>query len=216
MAPRVAVLASGRGSNLQALIDAARGGAPFEIALVVTDRADAFALERAKQSDLPARLVDRRRFAERRALEREIERVLDDADIAWVALAGFMRVLTAAFIATRPDRIVNIHPSLLPAFRGLHTHRRALETGVRITGCTVHVVRPALDDGPIIAQAAVPVLADDDETTLAARVLEREHQIYPLALGLMTSGAGVVDGEQVRLVKPVAEPPQGFIWPKLA
>lgn len=213
MAARVAVLASGSGSNLQALIDAERAGAAYEIVQVIANRADAFALERARRAGIEARLVDHRDYDDRRAFEREIETVLDGAGVDWLALAGFMRVLTANFVQARTDRILNIHPSLLPAFKGLHTHRRALEAGVRVSGCTVHVVRPALDDGPIVVQAAVPVAPADDEATLAARVLEREHAAYPLALDLMASGAAVVEGDRVRLQAAVTTLPEGFLWP---
>ncbi len=213
MAARVAVLASGGGSNLQVLLDAAGGAAPFEIAHVVVNRPEAPAIERARRAGVPCAVVDHQRFADRRSFEREIDAVLRDADIAWIALAGFMRVLTAEFVAGWPDRILNIHPSLLPAFRGLHTHRRALAAGVRVTGCTVHIVRADLDAGPIVVQAAVPVADDDTEATLAARVLAREHEIYPLALTLMTTGAGVVDGGRVRLGQARADLPPGFIWP---
>ncbi len=214
MAARVAVLASGSGSNLQALLDhQARGDASFEIVLVVVNVADAFAAERARRAGVPVAIVEHRRCPSRAAFEDALEAELDAAGIEWVALAGFMRVLGEAFVARRRDRILNVHPSLLPAFRGLHTHRRTLEAGVRVAGCTVHVVRPALDAGPIIVQAAVPVAPDDDEALLAARILAQEHRAYPLALELMTSGAAVVDGDVVRLLRPPADLPAGFLWP---
>jgi phosphoribosylglycinamide formyltransferase-1 len=125
-----------------------------------------------------------------------------------------MRVLGPELVARWRDRMLNIHPSLLPAFRGLDTHRRVLAAGLKVSGCTVHVVRPALDDGPVVVQAAVPVLDDDTEATLAARVLAQEHRAYPLALDLLASGRAVVDGERVRLTVPAAEPPAGFSWPR--
>ncbi|TVQ35119.1 MAG: phosphoribosylglycinamide formyltransferase [Geminicoccaceae bacterium] len=210
---RVAVLASGSGSNLQALLDAAVGEAPFRITQVVVNRADAFARVRAERAGVAATLVDHTRFAGREPFEAAIDEVLRAAGIEWVCLAGFMRVLTPGFVERWRDRMLNVHPSLLPAFTGLHTHRRVLAAGLKITGCTVHVVRPALDDGPVVVQAAVPVVDGDDEASLAARVLTMEHRAYPLALRLLTSGAAVVDGERVRLTRPVASAPSGLLWP---
>lgn len=195
---RVAVLISGGGSNLQALLDAsAAAGSAARIALVVSNRADAFGLFRAERAGVPTRVVPHQRFADRAAFEAEIMAALLAADIELVCLAGFMRVLTGQFVERWRDRMLNIHPSLLPAFRGLHTHRRALEAGVRVHGCTVHVVRSALDEGPILVQGVVPVLAGDDEARLAARVLELEHRCYPLALELLASGGVRIEGERV-------------------
>lgn len=216
MAAAVAVLVSGGGTNLQALLDAAAAGAAFEITHVVADRADAFALERARRAGVATTVVPHRDFTDRAAFDAAVGRVLADAGVAWVALAGFMRVLGPDLVERWRDRMLNIHPALLPAFRGLHTHRRALAAGVRVTGCTVHVVRPALDDGPIVVQAAVPVLDDDTEATLAARVLAQEHRAYPLALELLASGRAAVAGERVRLTAPAAEVPAGFLWPRPA
>ncbi len=199
MAAAVAVLVSGGGTNLQALLDAAAAGAAFDVSHVVADREDAFALERARRAGVATTVVPRRDFADRAGFERALTAVLAESGADWVALAGFMRVLGPELVERWRDRMVNIHPSLLPAFRGLHTHRRVLEAGLRITGCTVHVVRPELDDGPIVVQAAVPVLDDDTEDTLAARVLVQEHRAYPLALELLASGRAVVEGKRVRL-----------------
>lgn len=213
MAARVAVLVSGGGTNLQALLDAAGAGAAFAVVKVIADRADAFALTRATAAGVPTAVVERARFADRGAFETALAGELTGADVQWVALAGFMRVLGAELVTAWRDRMLNIHPSLLPAFRGLHTHRRALAAGVRLSGCTVHIVRPALDDGPIVVQAAVPVLDEDTEATLAARVLVQEHRAYPLALDLLARGGAVVDGERVRLTGEAARVPAGLLWP---
>lgn len=195
---RTAVLISGSGSNLQALLDAAgTPDYPAEMALVVSNRADAFGLVRAQRAGVPTLTIEHRRFESREPFEAEITAALEAHGIELVCLAGFMRVLTAGFVERWHDRLLNIHPSLLPAFRSLHTHRRALEAGVLIHGCTVHLVRPELDAGPIVTQGIVPVLPDDDESRLAARVLELEHRCYPLALALLASGAVAVRGEEV-------------------
>ena len=196
---RTAVLISGRGSNLQALIDqAAQPAAAAEVALVVSNRADALGLARAEAAGIAGLAIDDRRFSDRETFEAELDRVLARAGIEIVCLAGFLRVLTAAFVARWRDRLLNIHPSLLPAFPGLHSHTRALAAGVRVHGCTVHLVRAEVDRGPILVQGIAPVLDGDDEESLAARVLELEHRCYPLALELLASGALTVRGEQVQ------------------
>lgn len=195
---KLGVLISGRGSNLQALIDAAAApDYPASIAIVISNAADAFGLERARAAAIPTRVVDHRGYADRPAFETALTQALVEAEVELVCLAGFMRLLTDGFVERWWDRLINIHPSLLPAFRGLHTHERALATGVRFSGCTVHFVRPAMDEGPIIAQAAVPVLEGDDADRLAARVLAAEHQIYPLAVRLFAEGRLAVDGVRV-------------------
>ena len=197
---RTAVLISGGGSNLQALIDACEAGCcAAEIALVISNRADAFGLERARRHGIAAASVDHRGFASREAFEVELDRVLRQAEIELVCLAGFMRVLTPGFVEAWRDRLLNIHPSLLPAFPGLDTHARALRAGSRVHGCTVHLVRPTLDDGPILVQGVVPVLVCDDAASLAARVLEVEHRCYPLALDLVARGAARIEGDCVTL-----------------
>ena len=201
MAPRrarlkVGVLISGRGSNLQALIDAsAPRDFPAEIRLVLSNRADAPGLERAAQAGIPAQVIAHRDHATRDDFDAALDAALQAAEIELVCLAGFMRLLGAAFVERWRDRLVNIHPSLLPAFRGLDTHARALEAGVRFTGCTVHFVRAAVDDGPIIVQRKVPVLPGDDEATLAARVLAAEHSAYPQALRLIAERRVRVRGD---------------------
>ena len=181
---RVAVLASGRGSNMAALLDAAAHPAfPAAISLVVSNQPGAGALDRARAGAVPAIAVDHRAFSrDREAHERAIDRVLRDHRIELVCLAGYMRLLTPWFVGQWAGRMLNIHPSLLPAFPGLHTHERALATGCRLHGCTVHVVTAVMDEGPILAQAAVPVLPGDTPDSLAARVLVQEHRLYPTAL----------------------------------
>ncbi len=194
---RVGVLISGRGSNMKALIEAARRpGYPAEIVLVLSNRADAAGLGIAAAAGIATRVVPHRDFPDRAAFDAALDARLREAAIDLVCLAGFMRLLTPGFVASWRDRMINIHPSLLPAFPGLDTHARALAAGVRFTGCTVHFVRAEMDSGPIIAQAAVPVLPGDTEDALAARVLAAEHQLYPLALGLVAAGKVRVEGER--------------------
>ena len=192
---RTAVLISGRGSNLRALIEAcARPDTSAEIVLAISNRADAAGLRHARDSGIATEMIPHGAFATQVGFENAIDRTLHEHGIALVCLAGFMRVLSPWFVERWRDRLLNIHPSLLPAFRGLDTHRRVLAAGVRFTGCTVHLVRAEVDDGPIIIQAVVPVRPEDSEETLAARVLEAEHRCYPMALELVASGrARVVD-----------------------
>jgi phosphoribosylglycinamide formyltransferase-1 len=195
---RVGVLISGRGSNLQALLDAAADPLfPAEITLVISNEPGAFGLERAAAAGVATCTIDHRRFAGRAPFEAAVSTALEEANVGLVCLAGFMRLLTSGFVGRWQDRLINIHPSLLPAFRGLHVHRRVLETGTRFAGCTVHFVRPEMDDGPIIVQAVVPVQDDDDEDRLAARVLAQEHRIYPLAVRLFAEGRLTIAGERV-------------------
>jgi phosphoribosylglycinamide formyltransferase-1 len=180
---RTGILISGRGTNMSALIEAAKAqDFPAEIALVISNSADAGGLARAAEAGIQTRKVSHREYATREGFEAEIDHVLREADVELVCLAGFMRVLTAGFIAKWQGRLLNIHPSLLPAFRGLHTHEQAIAAGAQIHGCTVHHVVPELDAGPIIAQASVLVLPDDTPDSLAARVLAEEVKLYPLAL----------------------------------
>ncbi len=213
---KVGVLISGSGTNLQALIDdCARADAESEIVLVLSNRADAFGLTRAERADLPQRVIDHRAFEARAAFEQALSDALEASSVELVCLAGFMRVLTADFVEHWRNRLINIHPSLLPAFKGLDTHDRAIEAGVRIAGCTVHFVRPEVDNGPIIIQAAVPVLPDDTAESLAARVLREEHRCLPLAVRLIAQGRVSVVGERcvieaeapsVALVNPAPSP----------
>ena len=180
---RTGILISGRGTNMSALIEAAKASDyPAEIVLVISNIAEAGGLARAAEAGIPTSTISHRDYATREAFEAEIDRVLREAEVELVCLAGFMRVLTAGFISKWQGRLLNIHPSLLPAFRGLHTHEQAIAASATVHGCTVHYVVPELDAGPIIAQASVPVLADDTPESLAARVLAEEVKLYPLAL----------------------------------
>ncbi len=201
---RTGVLISGRGSNLRALIAATQApGHPAEIALVVSNRPEAAGLGHAAEAGIACRVIDQDEFAgpdraaARAAFDAALTGALEAAGIELVCLAGFMRVLTGDFVARWRDRLINIHPSLLPAFPGLDTHARALAAGVKLHGCTVHFVREQVDSGPIIGQAAVPVLAEDTPETLAARVLAVEHRLYPACLRLVAEGRARVVGERV-------------------
>ena len=187
---RLGVLVSGGGSNLQALLDAcARPDFPAEVALVVCNVPTAHALERARKAGVPTAVLEHKAYGSRADFDRALGEALVAAGVEWVCLAGFMRLLGADFLGRFPGRVLNIHPSLLPAFPGLHAQRQALERGVKVTGCTVHFVDPGMDTGPILAQAAVPVLPGDDEAALSARILQQEHRLYPLAVRLVVSGA---------------------------
>jgi phosphoribosylglycinamide formyltransferase-1 len=196
---KTAILISGRGSNMSALISAAMSpDYPAEIALVLSNRPDAKGLERAAEFGIPTAVVDHTEFyGDREAFERQVDAVLRDHKIELVALAGFMRILTPFLVNAWANRMINIHPALLPSFKGLATHERALEEGVKLHGATVHFVSAEMDDGPIIIQGAVPVLDRDTPDTLAARVLEVEHKIYPKALALVASGKAKVTGARV-------------------
>jgi phosphoribosylglycinamide formyltransferase-1 len=197
---RIAVLISGRGSNLQSLIDAqAAGGLPAAIATVISNVPDAPGLVRAANAGIATRVIDHRSFARREAFDAALDEALTGANVELVCLAGFMRLLTPGFVEKWRDRLVNIHPSLLPAFKGLDTHERAIKAGVKFAGCTVHYVRPEMDDGPIIIQAAVPVAPDDTAELLAARVLRMEHRIYPFAVRLIAEGKVRVNGDKVEI-----------------
>ena len=195
---RVAVLISGRGSNMTSLLAAAAApDYPAEIALVLSNRPEAAGLATARNKGVEAQALDHKAFATREDFERAMQAALEARGIEIVCLAGFMRLLTPWFVSRWQNRMINIHPALLPSYKGLRTHERALVDGVKIHGCTVHFVVPEMDAGPIIAQSAVPVLDDDTPDTLGARVLAREHAIYPLALRLAASGALRVEGGRV-------------------
>ncbi|MEX0921251.1 MAG: phosphoribosylglycinamide formyltransferase [Rhodovibrionaceae bacterium] len=214
---RVGVLISGRGSNLQALLDAAADPAyPAEIAVVIANTPGAAGLHRAETAGVEALCIDHRDYPDRPAFEAALTAALEARGIELVCQAGFMRVVTAGFVGQWRDRLINIHPSLLPAFPGLDTHARALAAGVKLHGCSVHFVRETVDEGPIIGQAAVPVLAGDDAESLAARVLAAEHRLYPLCLRLLAEGRVKLDGEIARIDAPgggerqlLAPQPQG-------
>lgn len=195
---RTAILISGRGSNMQSLVEAAQADDyPAEIVLIASNRPDAAGLEWAKARGLPTLAIDHKKYKTRDVFEAALQDALVAAGTELVALAGFMRLMTSDFVEHWRDRMINIHPSLLPSFKGLHTHERALAAGVKIAGCTVHFVRTEMDEGPIIGQAAVPVLSGDDPATLAARVLAAEHRLYPASLKLVAGGLARVEGEKV-------------------
>jgi len=198
---RVGVLASGRGTNFQSLVDARdRGDLPVDLAILICNVPGAPVLERAKKADVPALVVDHRPFGkDREGFEREVVKALRDARTDLVVFAGFMRLVTPYFVGLFPMRIMNIHPSLLPAFPGTHAQRDALQAGVKVTGCTIHFVDASLDGGPIILQKAVPILEDDTEETLAARILEQEHVFLPVAVRLFAEGRLKVEGRRVRI-----------------
>jgi phosphoribosylglycinamide formyltransferase-1 len=201
---RTAILISGRGSNMQALVAAARADDfPADIVLVVSNRPNAAGLEWAAANGHATLVIDHKAHATRAAFESVLQDALDAANVEFVALAGFMRLMTPAFVRHWRDRMINIHPSLLPSFKGLHTHEQALAAGVRIAGCSVHFVRAEMDTGPIIAQAAVAVLSGDTPATLAARVLEAEHVLYPAALRLVASGQVRCEGDKIIMSEDV-------------
>src|SRR5512132_1495668 len=209
---RVGILISGRGSNMRALIEAcADSGYPAEIVVVISNVPEAPGLARAAAAGIATLVIDHKAYIERSAFEDALHAALLSRKVDLVCLAGFMRLLTEAFVGRWHDRLVNIHPSLLPAFRGLRVHERVIAYGARFSGCTVHFVRPAMDDGPIIVQAVVAVHADDDPERLAARVLVSEHRCYPLALRLIAEGrARVVDG-RVAVDGMAGEPAEAVI-----
>ncbi len=197
---RIGVLLSGRGSNLEALLAACRDGrVPSPIVMVVSNVPDAPGLDHARKAGVPFQVVDHRQSSTREEHDRKVAEVLEGAGITLICLAGYMRLLSPWFVKRFPERILNIHPSLLPAFPGLHAQRQALTHGVRITGCTVHLVDEHLDAGPIILQSAVPVQDHDDEDTLSARILEQEHVLYPQALSLFCEGRVEVKNHKVHL-----------------
>jgi phosphoribosylglycinamide formyltransferase 1 len=213
---RVAILISGRGSNMMSLIEAASAkDYPAEIALVVSNRPDAAGIARANAKGIKTLVIDHTQFGNRVAFEARLHQTLLDWNIELICNAGFMRMLTGGFVDRWRDKQLNIHPSLLPALPGLHTHQRAIDQGLMITGCTVHFVRLEMDSGPIVAQAAVPVMPDDTEETLGARVLEAELKVYPHALRLVASGVGKVVNDRFVVAPPAGRMPS-LIWPPLA
>jgi len=198
---KLGVLCSGRGTDLQSIIDAVKSGQiDATIEIVLTDKPDAYALKRAEKEGITAVCVNRKEYDGRQPFEEELVRRLDAAGVTLVILAGFMRILTPYFVRHYKGRIMNIHPALLPSFPGAHAHRDVLAYGVKVSGCTVHFVDEGTDSGPIILQAAVPVLDGDTEETLGARVLEEEHKIYPRAVQLYCEGRLKVDGRRVTIL----------------
>lgn len=197
---KVGVLISGRGSNMAALVEAARDPAfPAEVCCVIANRPDAKGLDFARENGISAVLIDHKAYASKTEFETAVTDALIAHGVDFVCLAGFMRIVSPAFIERWHNRLINIHPSLLPSYKGLHTHERALADGVKLAGCTVHFVRAEMDVGPIVAQAAVPVLNGDTADSLAARTLTAEHRLYPLALRLIAEGKATVKGEIVEI-----------------
>ncbi len=200
MKKRVGILISGRGSNMMALVEAARAADyPAEIAAVISSRPDAPGLAWAKAQGLPAQAIDHKAFASREAFDEAVHQALTEAGIELVALAGFMRIQSAGFVAKWQGRQLNIHPSLLPLFKGLDPHKQALDAGVKVSGCTVHFVTEEMDSGPIVAQAAVPVIDGDSPESLAERILRAEHKLYPQALALVAAGRARIEDGRVRV-----------------
>lgn len=198
---------------MQALIDAcARDDFPAQISLVLSNNADAYGLERAKKAGISTKVINHKDYDSREAFEDDISIALKEVDTDLVCLAGFMRILNASFVNGWRDRMINIHPSLLPSYKGLHTHDRALEDGVRFAGCTVHYVRPEMDDGPIILQAAVPISADDTPDSLAAKVLVEEHKIYPEAIRLIATRRVRIRGHKA-IIDDMVVPSEALINP---
>jgi phosphoribosylglycinamide formyltransferase 1 len=196
---KVGVLISGRGSNMAALIAAAAADYPAEIACVVSNVADAPGLDTAAAAGVATSVVSHRGFADRESFDCAVSKELERHGVELVALAGFLRIFSPWFPTHWAGRILNIHPSLLPSFKGLHVQRQALQAGVRLSGCTVHLVTPDLDSGPIVAQAAVPVLTGDTEETLSARILRQEHRLYPLVVRWFAEGRVRQAGERVEV-----------------
>ena len=198
--PKIAVLISGSGSNLQAIIDAAeRGEIPCRVGIVISNKANAYGLVRAKKHGIPTEVVDHKAFPNRESFDAKLVEIIRESGAELVCLAGFMRVLTPVFVQAFPNRILNIHPALLPSFPGTHGPGQALAYGVRFSGCTVHFLDEGVDTGPIVVQAVVPVYDDDTEETLAARILVQEHRIYPMAIRLYFSGKLSIEGRKVKV-----------------
>jgi phosphoribosylglycinamide formyltransferase 1 len=198
--PTIAVLISGSGSNLQAIIDASeRGEIPCRVGIVISNKADAYGLSRARKHGIPTEVVDHKGFATREEFDARLVEVIRESGADLVCLAGFMRILTPVIIRAFPNRILNIHPALLPSFPGTHGPGQALAYGVRFSGCTVHYLDEGVDTGPIVVQAVVPVYDDDTEDTLAARILVQEHRIYPMAIRLFFSGRLAFEGRKVKV-----------------
>jgi phosphoribosylglycinamide formyltransferase-1 len=214
---RLGVLASGGGTNLQAIIDCCQAGSlAAEIAVVITNNPGAGALERAAQAGIPTLCINHREFARREDFDSAVVRALQEAHVDLVVLAGFMRIITPAFIEVFPERVINIHPALLPSFPGMHVQQQAIDYGARFSGCTVHFVDGGVDTGPIIIQAVVPVFPEDTADTLAARILEQEHLIYPRAIQLIAEGRVRVEGRRVIISPACPAEPRALVNPAAA
>lgn len=211
---KLGVLASGGGTNLQSIIDQCQQQQiDAEIVLILCNNPDAGALIRASKADLPHTCINHRDFPDRQTFDRAVVSALQEAGVELVVLAGFMRIISEEFLTAFPQRVINIHPALLPAFPGLHVQKKALEYGARFSGCTVHFVDGGVDTGPIITQAVVPILEDDSEESLSARILQQEHQVYPRAIQLIAEGRVRIDGRKVHIAgidkctTPLVNPP---------
>jgi phosphoribosylglycinamide formyltransferase-1 len=195
---KVAVLISGSGTNLQALIDAcSQADYPADIVLVLSNKETAYGLERAKTADIPTKTINHKEFSSREEFDKAMDAAIKASGAEFVCMAGFMRILSEWFVSTWHDKLINIHPSLLPSFKGIDGQKQAIEAGVKLAGCTVHFVRPEMDSGPIIVQAAVPVTTGDTVESLSAKILVEEHKCYPKALELVASGRAVIKDEVV-------------------
>ncbi len=213
---RIGALASGGGTNLQTIIDRCQNGSlQAEVVLVISNNPDAGALDRARQAGIPALCIDHRQYDNREDFDREIVKALQEIGADTIVLAGFMRIVTETLLDAFPQRVLNIHPALLPAFPGLHVQRKAIEYGSRFAGCTVHFVDAGVDTGPIIVQAVVPVLDNDTEQTLAARILVEEHRIYPHAIQLLAEGRLKIVGRRVLIDPPLPTAQTAMINPPL-
>ncbi len=213
---RLGCLASGGGTNLQSIIDRCSDGSlSAEIAIVISNNPDSGALQRARTAGIPTLCIDHRSYPSREDFDRAVVAALVEAGVELVVLAGFMRLISGVFLEAFPGRIMNIHPALLPTFPGLHVQRKALEYGARFTGCTVHFVDGGVDTGPIIIQAVVPVLDDDTEESLSARILKQEHRIYPRAIELFAERRLRIDGRRVRIEPPLPPCDEALVHPPL-
>ena len=211
---RIGVLASGGGTNLQAIIDRCQDGSlAAEIAVVITNNPTAGALDRAGNAGIKTLCINHRDFSQREDFDHAVVNALRENEVDLVVLAGFMRIITQTFIDAFPERVINIHPALLPAFPGLHVQQQAIDYGARFSGCTVHFVDGGVDTGPIIMQAVVPILPDDTADTLAARILEQEHKAYPRAIQLIAEGRVQVDGRKVSIDQSCPSEQTGMINP---
>ena len=212
----IGVLISGSGTNLQSIIDAIETKElDAKIQVVLSNRIDAYGLVRAKKHGIPVEVLDHKRFSNREAFDQAVVDILRTREVELVVLAGFMRLLSPVFVAAYSNRIMNIHPALLPAFPGLHVQKKAVEHGVRFSGCTVHFVNEECDEGPIIIQAVVPVFPQDTEEALASRILEQEHRIYPRAIQLYSEGRLRIEGRKVFVDDLAREENQVLVQPPL-
>ena len=213
---RLGILASGGGTNLQSIIDRCQDGSlDAEIVIVISNNPSAGALERAEQVGIPNLSIDHRQFSDRKEFDQSVVAALKQADVELVVLAGFMRIISEVFLEAFPQRIINIHPALLPAFPGLHVQKKAIDQGARFSGCTVHFVDDGVDTGQIIIQAVVPVIDDDTEESLSARILEQEHKIYPQAIQLIAEDRLRIEGRRVLVSGMKAIETQSLVNPPL-